>query len=412
MSAKITLNEYLIKNNQSRQDNYDFLSFLHKIKFKFNVPFVHVTGTNGKGSVTNFIANIYEASGYKTGCFTSPFFKSYIENISINNVAIREEEGEAIFEEYYNEINKFNLTQFEVITFIALYYFVKNKCDIAAIEVGMGGLYDATNIEEAPVLAIINNVDIEHSAFLGRSKSEIAYNKAGIIKDGCPVLINRLDEDCTYAVNEVAKKSKSKVYTVSEFYNYDIVAGRLVIGYYPYPSVKVNTSALYQRLNVACALEAIHILNESFPIKVETLQLAFDKPCLDGRFTTLKIKDKRIIIDGAHNPLAIETLIMTLDRIGARKKTAIVGVFRDKNVEKILAILGSHVDEIFLTTFEHERARTEDEFFVFTAEYQFVEYKEKFEELLESSEEDIILITGSLYFSTLFLNYLKTKKLI
>lgn len=412
MKIENTIGEYLSSHSSRRQDNYDFLNFLHKIKFELEIPFIHVTGTNGKGSVTQFLANIYKNNGYKVGSYESPYFLDCTETINVNGKHITNEEMNSIYLKYAKEITKAELTEFEVLTFIALYFFKQQKCDLVVLEVGMGGLHDATNIDEIPSLAIINNVGIEHSAELGRSRSEIAYNKAGIIKGGCPVLVNIVDEDCKFAIDEVAKKNKSKVYQVSEFYNYDIIDGKLHIGYYPYSDIVINNNAYYQRYNAACALEACSVLKDKFPVTQEGINKGFLENLLDGRFTELNIKGKRVIVDGAHNPDAAEVLVKSLDMIPSKRKVAIIGVFRDKNVEKFLAVLGSHVNKIYLTTFNHEIARTEEEFFLFTEEYQFINYMDEFEKLIEDPEEDIILVSGSLYFSTLFISELKNKGLI
>ena len=407
--------EYLDSHNESRYDNYNMLSFLDKINFDFKVPFIHITGTNGKGSVANYLNNIYVAANYKVGLFTSPHFKDYVEDIRINNVPISHEEMQKIYAKYIKEINKFELTQFEVLTFIMFSYFNESGLDLAIIEVGMGGEYDATTIDNPPLLAIINNVSLEHADILGKSVSEIALTKAGIIKDECQVLVNMVDEDSKLAIEEVCKKKRAKLHYVNEFYRYGISnQGQLFVGYYPYNDFLVATSCITQRANVACAIEASLLLKDKFPLKFENLQEAFLKPQLPGRFTLFKINNKNVIVDGAHNPDAFLNLTKALDYLPILGKIdSMVAVFRDKNIEKMLALLGSHVRTISLTTFDHPRARTKDEFSLFIEEYPFYDdYFQLFTGLLNREDNNAILVTGSLYFATLFIDRLIKEGLI
>ena len=167
---------------------YNFDSFLKKIKFSYDVPSIHVAGSNGKGSVCYYLSSIYQKAGYKVGRFISPHLVEINESISVNNVNITDEELTAIINNEIKLINKFELSSFEVLTYVAFTYFQKQKCDIAIIECGMGGEVDATNIFE-PILSIITSISLEHTAFLGKSISEIAEQKGGIIKDEIPLLI-------------------------------------------------------------------------------------------------------------------------------------------------------------------------------------------------------------------------------
>jgi dihydrofolate synthase/folylpolyglutamate synthase len=407
--------DYIDQHNESRYDNYDFLTFLDKIKFTFKKPFIHITGTNGKGSVANYLNNIYQAAKYNVGLFTSPHFERINECILINNKEINNEDLQSIYSKHAKEINKFGLSAFEVLTYCMFEYFNESNIDLAIIEVGMGGEYDATNIDEAPLLAIINNVSLEHSDILGKSISEIAYTKAGIIKEGCKVLVNIVDDDSKFAIEEVAKSNKAEIHYVNEFYRYGISnKGKLFVGYYPYGDILVNTNCITQRSNVACAIEATIDLGNTFKVSEEDLKVGLFCEQLSGRFTNFTINNKYVIVDGAHNPDAFLNLTKAIDYIkGSLKVEALIGVFRDKNIEKMLALLGGHVDKIHLTTFDHPRARSKEEFELFIAEYDFFDdYYEGFLTLLNNNESNIILVTGSLYFANLFISRLKKEGLV
>ena len=183
------INEMLqsFSRNDYQRDNFD--AFLHKIGFSFALPAIHITGTNGKGTTTNYIAVIYQYSGYKVGKFTSPALFKINEMITVNNIPINDDDFIRIFNANLKDFQKFDLSAFEIETFIALTYFKEQQCDICVIECGMGGEVDATNVF-VPILSIITSISLEHTAFLGHTISEIAEQKCGIIKDKVPLLID------------------------------------------------------------------------------------------------------------------------------------------------------------------------------------------------------------------------------
>ena len=199
-----------------QRDNFD--KFLKAIHFRYDIPSIHVTGTNGKGSTVTYIANAYAANGYKVGLFNSPFLSEPNEMISINGNNISDDDFLSIMEQYKKEIKKFDLSAFEIQTLVAFTYFTKNKCDIAVIECGLGGEIDATNIF-TPVLSIITTISLEHTDALGYSVSEIAMQKTGIIKEEVPILVGDLPEDALTVVVSRAKEYNSKVCYLGHFVN-------------------------------------------------------------------------------------------------------------------------------------------------------------------------------------------------
>ena len=180
-----------------RKDDYqrdNFNRFLKAIHFSYNVPSIHIAGTNGKTSTASFIAGAYVGQGYKVALFTSPYLYQPNEMIRINGQDISDADFLKIFEKHQKEIKKYDLSTFEIETFVALTYFAENKCDIAVIECGMGGEIDATNII-TPILSIITSISLEHTEFLGYTISEITAQKSGIIKENVPILVPELPED-------------------------------------------------------------------------------------------------------------------------------------------------------------------------------------------------------------------------
>ena len=170
------LNDYVsLRNGEDYQrDNFD--QFLKKSSFSFNIPSIHISGSNGKGSTANFIANILMKAGYKVGLFTSPSLIEINESISINHKLISDGEIKNIIKDHEKLIKKYEISSFELLTYIAFMHFLNNECDFCVIECGMGGMVDATNIF-TPCVSVITSISLEHTAFLGRTISEIARSR-------------------------------------------------------------------------------------------------------------------------------------------------------------------------------------------------------------------------------------------
>ena len=379
-----------------QRNNFD--SFLKKNKFRFDIPVIHVAGTNGKGSVCYYLSNIYQKAGYKVGRFISPHLVEVNESISINGKDIKDEEIETLINYDLKLINKYDLSSFEVLTYIALKYFQNNKCDIAIIECGMGGEVDATNIIESTVLSIITSVSLEHTSFLGKSVSEIAEQKAGIIKDGIPVLIGDLEEDALSVITSACKEHKSALNTISIFANEQLNDEGYKFAYTSFGDLAIRSHALYSIKDATFALDATEILKDDFPVSLDSVKeglLATIVPC---RFDIVK-NDPLTIIDGAHNPESMEKLTKSLQKAYENQKiNVVIACFKDKNINSMLASIGQIANKITLTTFNHSRARNKDDYFLYADEYQFVDNALEAIEL--SKEEDtIIVITGSLAFA-------------
>lgn len=380
-----------------QRDNFD--SFLKKIKFSFSLPAIHIAGTNGKGSTANYIASIYQKAGYKVGLFTSPELYEINEMIKVNNINILDKDIEDIVLEKKKEINKFDLSSFEIITYVAFEYFLKEHCDICVIECGMGGETDATNIFD-PVLSIITSVSLEHTSFLGKSISEIALNKAGIIKDNVPVLIGNLPEDAISVIADEAKRHNSKVYGISESHQPIPQEKGYKFSYGTHYDLFIQSPALYSVSDACLALDAIDILKGQFAVNENNIHDGLASVYMDCRLDILP-NDSRTIIDGAHNPEAFEKLSKSLQNGDFKGNIhVLLASFKDKNVIQMLSIIGSIADSITLTTFDHPRARKEEDYFLFVSDYEFNDDPiDAYLKLKQLYPEDIILITGSLAFA-------------
>ena len=387
--------EFLNNNLNYEYDNYNFLSFLDKINFTLDIPFIHVTGTNGKTTLSKLLNYVYLENNYKVGLFSFNEF-NLINSININGKTKNIEELQGIYDEYFKLINKYNLNSYEVLFFISLVLFKKEKLDLVIIDTYMGGEYDFTNIDESPILAIINNVELEHSDILGRSKSEIAYTKGGIIKPDSQVLINILDEDCEFAIKEIAKKYKINVHKVNEYYNYDVKDEKLHVSYFPFKELVFNNAGLYNRYNIECLLEELLILKDKYNYNEDLIQKGINRFNEIGYYNIFNINNKKIILDNAHNPASLEVLGKTLAYTINEDIKAIVAVDNSKNIEKMLGIIQKRVSKLYLTTYDDINARDKDGFILFLDDYEyFQDYQEIYDKLINDEETKFILFTGS-----------------
>lgn len=392
-----------------QRSNFD--KFLKAVKFSYKTPSIHIAGTNGKGSTATYLSYAYTECGYKVGAFRSPFLNKPNEMICINNVEITDEQFMTIYNRYKKEIDKFDLSAFEVQTFVALTFFDESKCDIAIIECGMGGEIDATNIF-TPILSIITTISLEHTDYLGYSISEIAIQKAGIIKEEVPVLIGELPQDALNVVAQVAKENKSKICYMSYYVNDEYSDDGYTFNYGDFDNVHIKSLAKYSIHDCCMALEAITVLKDRFAFAVNNVKDGIEKAFIPCRLEVVS-KSPLVIIDGAHNPEGITILCdKALENIVKDKPIHVIfSCFRDKNIANMLAVLGSITDDLTMTTFDNPRARTEDEFFLFLGDYTFVQdAKQLLKDKMEQYPEDVILITGSLAFAAYMRQLILEKK--
>lgn len=386
------------RKDDYQRDNFD--RFIKAIKFSFNVPSIHIGGTNGKTSVATYLAYGYMGAGYTVGLFTSPYLYNPNEEIRINGKEISDDEFMDIYNEHKKEIRKYDLSAFEVMTFVALSYFQKMGCQIAVIECGMGGEIDATNII-TPLLSIITSISLEHTDFLGYSISEITAQKAGIIKENVPVLVPDLSEDAMTVIYETVKINHSRICYLGHFVHDEYHEDGYTFEYGEFGEIKLQSVAKYSILNCVLALEAITILKDKLsfdPIKVrEGIQEAFI-PCQ----VEVVSKKPLVIVDGAHNPEAMKRFcdVSLLKVINEKPIHVIFACTKDKNLSGLLAVIGETTRDLTITTFDSPKARGEDEFFLFADDYKYVDNPEELlRQKMEEYPDDCIIITGSQQFA-------------
>lgn len=386
-----------MERDDYQRENFD--DFLNKVKFNYTVPSVHIAGSNGKGTTANYIANTYIAHGYKVGLFTSPYLNNVTEMIQINGQNISEDDFASMIKENEKMFNKFGLSPFEIQTFIALSYFQKNGCEIAVIECGMGGEIDATNIFN-PIASVITSISLEHTSFLGRSISEIALNKAGIIKDESPTILGILNDEAVKTIVDVAREHSSPVTTAVEPSNVVYSDNGFTFSYLTYKDLRINSAATYSLKDACIAIEVINKLLPSFPVSEDDLRKGLSETFMPARME--KVLDNPLtIVDGSHNPEGMQNMVNSLQNLAeSREIHVLFACFKDKNIERMLAYLGEYSKDIVLTTFPNPRARTEDDYFLYLEDHSFNEDAfAALKEMREKYPEDVILVTGSLAFA-------------
>ena len=403
----IDLNKYfdeLYKDDYQRE-NFD--DFLKKVNFKYNVPSIHIAGSNGKGSTANYLARIYRAYGLKVGLFTSPALNKVNEMININGNDISDEDFIKAINENEKLFKNYSLSPFEIQTFIALNYFTKQGVDLAIIECGMGGEIDATNIFN-PIASIITSISLEHTAYLGRSLCEIAYQKAGIIKDEVPVITGILDEEAINTIVEVTKDKKCSLRSSVEPANVVYDNFGFTFNYMTYKDLRINSAALYSLKDACIAIETVNALLERYPVSEDQIKEGLANTFMPVRMEVVS-KSPLIIIDGSHNPEGVQNMVKSIPSLAENRPVHVLfACFTDKNIERMLSYLGEYAADITLTTFPNRRARQMDDYFLFLEDYPFKDDAvAALEELKTQYPEDAILVTGSLAFAAYMKNFVK-----
>lgn len=403
--------QYLFSKNCSSYDRDNFDAFLKKVSFSYNVPSIHVGGSNGKGQTSSFIASIYKEAGFKVGLYLSPYAFKPIETIQINDISIPEDKFFSYIEKYKKLFDKYNLTEFEIETFIALTYFNEEKCDIAIIECGMGGEIDATNIFDS-ILSIITSVSLEHTSVLGRSLGEIAEHKAGIIKDNSIVLIDEFHPEAMSIFAKRAEEGESKIVLVGKSHNVSLLEDGYHFDYDAFKDIIIKRKSLATLKDATFAVEATLLLKNRFNITEENIKSGLLNNNISARLETFR-KYPNIIVDGAHNPEAIRYLISDIENISnGRNVHVIFASFKDKNISNMLPTLSIVSNDIILSEFDHPRCRKMEDYFLYLDEYKYeVDFIKAIKNILKENPEDIILVTGSLAFAYLVSDLIKKGEL-
>ncbi len=325
--------------------------------------FVHVTGTNGKGSTCAMVASILRKAGYKTGLYTSPYLIRFNERIQINGEQISDADicelteyvkpfAESIFE---------RPTEFEMVTAIGFEYFARHKCDIVVCEVGMGGEFDATNVIPAPEAAVICNIGLDHTEVLGDTLEKIAGAKAGIIKPGCDAVLYR-ERPSVEAVFEERCKALNAPLHKADFDSLHLLSHSLegqVFDWERFHALRLPLLGEHQLHNAAVALTTARVLQKrGWKITDAQIREGIESVRWPGRFELMR-KDPMFIIDGGHNPQCIEALVKNIrDYLPGRELTVLTGVLGDKDFHCMYRDVAQYAKEFITITPANPRALT------------------------------------------------------
>ena len=337
-----------------------------------NYKVIHIAGTNGKGTVSNMIASVLMESGYKVGLYNSPHLVNFNERIQINGKKITNSDIIKIYKKVRNKANDLNATFFEITTVMAFYYFAYKKVDIAVIETGMGGRYDSTNIC-SPILSIITSISYDHMQFLGNTLDEIAYEKAGIIKDNIPVVIQDNLNNVTNILVNVAKSKKSKIYFSKDIdlnikkYSKQLYM-ELIWQEYDAINLKIPFIGTHYLDNLKTVLASLSILSKDLNlIDINAIKIGLKKSKknfnLRGRLDFLD-RNKNIILSGAHNEDSIDKDLNALCLCGFKLEDLDIyfTCMKDKNIPNIIQVLEKYIKNIIFVDLDNERAIKSKEF--------------------------------------------------
>lgn len=375
------------------------------------LKFIHIAGTNGKGSCTEMLTNIFLKSRYKVGKFISPHLIKYNERISVNNINITDKEMEEIITKLdplvkeYNEANKRNVTLFELETTMAIVYFESQKCDVVVMEVGMGGLYDCTNIIY-PEISIINSIGYDHMNVLGNSLEEIAFQKAGIIKKNSATIYISQSESVDKVIIDKCAKENNELHLINkkEIQNYSYNKDFQIFDYKQYKNIKIKLKGESQIYNASICLEAVDILKNRYNLPEEKVREALETVIHKGRFETLH-ENPTVIYDGGHNELAIKNFINSVNMYYKdTKKVFIISLLKSKDYKTVLKLLVKNDENIYIFTNGNSKERYNDAE-ILKKEAQksgaknlfSLELKEAIKTSLQKYDNHTIFIVGSFY---------------
>ena len=400
-------------SNYGLERTYKLLEYLSNPEK--DLKFIHIAGTNGKGSTTSMIAEILMGAGYKVGMYTSPFIEEFEERIQINRNNIPKEKLASLMDEVKAAVDKViedgysHPTEFEIITVLMLLYFKKENIDFGVIEVGLGGTLDSTNVI-TPVLQVITSISFDHTNLLGNTLEEIAREKAGIIKSGIPTVIYPQKAEALKVIENKCSEMNSKLYIANcDNFKFENVVNEDR----PYQLLKYNNEVdillpllgEHQITNLSVAMTAIEVLNNIniTNILLDSIVKSIKKVKWKGRLEVLS-KNPYVVIDGAHNIQGIETLSRNIKKYFKYENLyLILGILADKDVQEMIKVIAPMAKKIYAVTPNSIRAELAEDLKREIIKYNenceaYDDYKEAYLTAInDANENDFVLASGSLY---------------
>jgi dihydrofolate synthase/folylpolyglutamate synthase len=361
---------------------------------------VHIAGTNGKGSTAVFIANILTAAGYKTALYTSPHLIDITERISINGRNISERILKKLSEAYLDKAAKYKLSYFEYLTSLAFIYFALQKVNIAIIETGLGGRFDATNIIKKPLVCVITSIAKEHQELLGNTIEEIAFEKAGIIKRNSQVVCGKLPQKAEQVI-----KSKVGPYFYGKYFKAEnIIANGILSQRFDYISkglelknIDVGLIGTHQVINASVAVCVSQLLTKKdFALSKVSIKKGLKNSFWPGRFDirdlSIDNKNFKLIIDGAHNTQGLDCFFESFDKLGLAKwkRTFIFAVMKEKRYKQMVKKIAPFAEKVILPYVKNGRAVAPTDL-----KNEFSKYISKNKIFLVDSVRQVFCLVGS-----------------
>ena len=322
--------------------------------------FVHVAGSNGKGSTCAMTASILQAAGYKTGLYTSPYIQTFCERIQVNGENIPEHRLAEVTEKLRDaaETMEDHPSWFEMVTAVAFQYYLEENCDIVVLEVGMGGEFDSTNVIEAPEVAVLTNIGLEHTEYLGDTIEAIARTKSGIIKPGCRVVSYDNVPEVKAIISEVAKENGAPL-VFADPSGIRLVSRDLDGQVFEWEgkTYRLPLHGEHQLKNASVVMEIVRELREQgWDISDEAVRRGLAEVKWPARFQILS-RDPLFILDGGHNPQCAEAMTESLDALlPGQKVDFLLGILADKDYTQMIDILGPYAASFHCVAPENERA--------------------------------------------------------
>ena len=403
-------------------------SFLAKVgRPEKGLRFVHVAGTNGKGSVCSALAEVLTRAGYRVGVYTSPHLSSVRERFRIGNTYISEDRFAALAGKICEVLAGEQITYFEFTTALALLWFAEADVDLVILETGMGGRLDATNVV-TPLVSVITSVSMDHEAYLGSTLSAIAGEKAGIIKTGVPVVSAAVSPDAAQVIERVSRELHAPLYSLGHEFGYTLETdstwsweGGDVFGKLTFKNLQSSRSSLVQPENDSLVIAVVQILQKKgYTINEQHLRAGLAEVQWPGRMEYFELvartsrseagnpnlrKRLRYLLDGAHNPDGVKNLANSLSQnFRFRKLIAVWGSMVDKDLSTTLGAIAPLVDDLIFTKPAGERAATPGQLVGYLAEdlqgrARCVDNVQQALEVAQNTatEDDLIVVGGSLY---------------
>lgn len=372
---------------------------------------IHVAGTNGKGTVCSFLASVLTTAGYKTGLYTSPYIVDFRERIRVDGEMISETELDNITEVVKTEIEKLKaediiITEFEAVTAAAFLYYKTVGCDFVVLETGLGGRFDATNVIERPLASVIVSISLDHVNILGNTISEIAYEKCGIIKNGCPVVTNSAQTADALKMIKEQSESRQSILSIADVSAIKVLESSVKGSdiFYSGRSVFVPFPGMHQAENCITALTVIDLLKQQgIAISERAVREGIAKTRNPARCEIVSEKPL-IILDGCHNEDSARALCSVMEKhLNGKKISALMGMMADKDVDKVLELMLPHFYKVYTVTPSNPRAMDGNVLAdkikkLGTDAHSLDSENDTIVQLINSiNKDDVLIVCGSLY---------------